>query len=161
MATIIVEDGTGLTNSNSYISEAALTTYATDRGVTISGTNAVLLIQAMDYIEQQNFKGVKGSDAQALQWPRYGVVVDGYPIDTTEVPQLLKDALAEVALGIDGGNNPMANIERLAKREQVGDISVEYMDGTYDQTYLKAAEMKLSKLLVSGRNGISAVTIRG
>ena len=37
MATIVVEDGTG-TNAaaNSYVSEADLTTYAADRGVTLT-----------------------------------------------------------------------------------------------------------------------------
>ena len=53
MATIVVETGAGLTNSNSYVSESDLATYAADRGVTISGTAAVLLIQAMDYLESK------------------------------------------------------------------------------------------------------------
>ena len=76
MATIVVEDGTGLASSNSYVSEADFATYAADRGVTITGTSAVLLIQAMDSIEEENFKGNKYTDAQALQWPRDGVYID-------------------------------------------------------------------------------------
>ena len=59
MATIIVETGAGLTNSNSYVSEADLATYATDRGITITGTAAVLIIQAMDYLESRQFLGTK------------------------------------------------------------------------------------------------------
>ena len=66
MATISVETGSGSSSSNSYVSEADLSTYATDRGVTVAGTASVLLIKAMDYIESQPFKGAKGSDAQAL-----------------------------------------------------------------------------------------------
>jgi len=161
MATIVVEDGTGLTNSNSYISEADFSTYATDRGVTISGTPAALLIQAMDYIEQQIFKGYKNTEAQALQWPRGNVTIDGYYIDTDEIPLLLKDALCEVAIGVDGGNNPLADEGRATKKEKVGDIEVEYMDGARNTTYLKAAESKLTKLLKAGSMGISARVIRG
>ena len=47
MATIVVEDGTG-TNAaaNSYVTEAELTTYAADRGVTLTAATDVLLIKA-------------------------------------------------------------------------------------------------------------------
>ncbi len=161
MATIVVEDGAGKTNSNSYVSEADLTTYATDRGVTLSGTEAVLLIQAMDYIESQPFKGYKYTSEQALQWPRGGVTIDGYDVDVDEIPQLLIDAQCEVAIGIDGGTNPLANVERATKSEKVDVIEVEYMDGARDAVYLAAAESKLSKLLKAGSGGMSAVAIRG
>lgn len=161
MAAIVVETGSGSASANSYVSEADFSTYATDRGVTIAGTDAVLLIQAMDYLEQQPFKGIKGSDAQALQWPRYGVFIDGYWIDTDEIPQLLIDAQCEIAIGIDGGNNPLANVDRETKREKVGEIEVEYMDGARDSVYLAAAESKLAKLLMNGSGGFSAKVIRG
>jgi hypothetical protein len=147
MATIVVEDGTGLTNSNSYVSEAELTTYATDRGVTISGTNAVLLIQSMDYIESQDFKGYKYTEEQALQWPRGNVSIDGYLIDVDEIPTLLKEAQMETALSIDAGNNPMATVGRATKREKVDVIEVEYMDNAAESVYITAAETKLTKLV--------------
>jgi len=159
-ATIVVEDGTGKTDSNSYISEADFGTYATDRGVTVAGTAAVLLIQAMDYIEQQNYQGYKQSKEQALLWPRNDVYIDGYYLDTDVIPTLLKDALCEVALGIDAGNNPLASLDRTTKREKVGDLEVEYTDGAREQVYLQAAEVKLTKLLAPGAGGISASVIR-
>jgi len=150
VATIVQETGAGLSNSNSYITEAELTTYATDRGITISGTNAVLIIQAMDYIEQQNFQGDKYTEAQALQWPRSSVVVDNYHIDVDAIPELLKDAQAEVCLGIDAGDNPLASVSRETRREKVGGIEVEYATAASAQTYLKAAAYKLKKLLKYG-----------
>ena len=152
MATIVVEDGTGLANSNSYASEAELATYAADRGVTIAGTDTILLIQAMDYIEQQNFKGDKNTDAQALQWPRANVYIDNYPVLSTEIPQLLKDAQLEAAIATDGGNNPLANEDRATKKEKVDVIEVEYMDGARNSVYLKAVDNKLTKLLKN--NGV-------
>ena len=160
MATIVVEDGTIVSGANSYVSAAELTTYATDRGITISGTEAVLLIQAMDYIEQQPFKGFKYTESQALQWPRGDVYIDGYVVDADEIPQLLKDALCEAALAIDGGNNPLANVERSTKKEKVGPIEVEYMDQASSSVYLRGLESKLRKLLSTGGRGINARVCR-
>lgn len=164
MATITVEDGTGKTDSNSYCSETVLGTYATDRGITLVADTdqkkSILLIQAMDYVEQQNFKGCKYTDAQALQWPRGAVYIDGYYVDADTIPQLLIDALCEVCIGIDGGTNPLANVTRETKMEKVGEIAVEYMDSARDSTYLKAAETKLTKLLRSGGYRVNAEVIR-
>lgn len=147
MATITVETGTGSSSANSYISEADFETYASDRDITLTGSSDVLLITAMDYLEQQTFKGTKNTEAQALQWPRFNVWIDSYSVETTTIPTLLKDALCEIAIGIDGGNNPLADEDRATKREKVGDIEVEYMDGSRNYTYLKAAHAKLKKLL--------------
>jgi hypothetical protein len=149
MATIIVETGAGLTNSNSYVSESDLATYASDRGITITGTAAVLIIQAMDYLESRQFLGTKSDIDQALQWPRFGVEVDAYYVDSDEIPTLLKQAEMEICIAIDGGVDPLANLGRETKREKVGDLEVEYAVGARPDTYLTAAEAKLRKLLVN------------
>jgi hypothetical protein len=149
MATIIVETGAGLTNSNSYVSESDLATYASDRGITITGTAAVLIIQAMDYLESRQFLGTKSDIDQALQWPRFGVEVDAYYVDSDEIPTLLKQAEMEICIAIDGGVDPLANLGRETKREKVGDLEVEYAIGARPDTYLTAAEAKLRKLLVN------------
>ena len=158
---LIIEDGTGKTDSQSYASEAELAAYAALRGVTVTGTDTELLIKAMDYLETQSFKGYKYTDDQALQWPRGSVYLYGYYIDVDTIPQLLKDAQIEFALGIDAGNNPTATLGRATKSEKVGDIEVEYMAGARDTTYLVAAESKLSELLAPGSGGFSTVAIRG
>jgi len=160
MATIVVETGSIVTGANSYVSEADLSTYATDRGVTLAGTAAVLLIQAMDYIESQLYQGYKSTDAQPLQWPRDNVVIDSYSVTSSTIPQLLIDALCEFCIGIDGGTNPLANVDRETVREKVGEIEVEYSAGSRIATYLAAAESKLNKLL-SNQSGMSARVIRG
>jgi hypothetical protein len=160
MATIVVEDGTGLANSNSYASEAQLTTYAADRNVTVTGTAAVLLITAMDYVEQQLFKGTKNTKEQALQWPRFSVWVDSYSIDSDEIPFLLLEAQMEAALAVDIGNNPSGTVDRATKREKLDTLEVEYMDGARDQEFNRALETKLRKLIRVGTGGISAVAIR-
>jgi len=152
MATITVESGTGSASSTSYVSEANFTAYNAERAITLTGTYGTaseVLILAMDYLEQQMFKGYKNTKAQALQWPRTSVYIDGYSIDTTEIPALLKEAQMELAIGIDSGTNPLANVPRETIKERVGEIEVEYATGARDSTYLEAAHSKLSKLLKS------------
>lgn len=152
MATLTVETGSGSATATSYVSAATFATYNTERSVTLTANNgdaSEVLIKAMDYIESQIFKGTKNSDDQRLVWPRWGVVVDGYYVDNDSIPLLLQEAQMDVAIGIDGGNNPLANIGRETKKEKVDVIEVEYMEGALNQTYLKSAETKLRKLLKS------------
>ncbi len=146
---LIIEDGTGKTDSQSYASEAAFASYALDRGVSVSGTDTKLLITAMDYLESKDFIGDKATRDQALQWPRVNAAMDGYYIDYDAIPQLLIDAQIEIALSIDAGVNPLSTVERETKREKVDVIEVEYMDNAIDSPYLTAAETKLKKLVVN------------
>lgn len=159
MATIIVEDGSIVTGANSYISEAELTTYATDRGVTISGANDALIIQSMDTLEQSSFKGDISTEDQPLQWPRLNVVIDGYYVDSDEIPQLLKDSQAEIALAVDAGNNPLSPVPRATKKTKVGSIEVEFMDGASNTVKSPAINNKLNKLTKSG-GGLSVKAVR-
>lgn len=162
MAVIVVETGSGSTSSNSYVSAANLATYVTDRGVTLAGTPEVLLIKAMDYIESLQFAGYKNTQAQALQWPRSAVIIDGFyhPINT--IPQLLIDAQCEFVIGIDGGTNPLANQGRETIREKIGEIGeIEYTPGSRAQTYLTAAHSKISKLIKPLGGGMFARVTRG
>jgi hypothetical protein len=160
MTTIVVEDGSIVASANSYVSAADLSTYATDRGITINGTAAVLLIQAMDYLEQQDFQGYKYTDDQALQWPRGDVYIDGYYVSVSTIPQSLIDAQCEIALAIDGGDNPLANVERETTSETVGPISVTYSSNAFPATYLTAVANKLKKLLKPGSSLANAVVTR-
>ncbi len=154
MATIVKETGAIIAGANSYITEAELTTYAADRGLTLTGVPAVLLIQAMDYIESLEYKGWQVSKDQPLSWPRYGVSLseeESYYycncIDSDEIPQLLKDGLAETAIAIDTDESPIASIEPAIKRIKVDVIETEYKNGASSTTYNKKIPLKLKKLL--------------
>ncbi len=147
---IIVEDGTSVANANSYVSTAELTAYAAARGVTLASGAETLLIQAMDYIESLSFIGIKWTRDQALQWPRLSVVVDGYTLDVAHIPQELKNGLMAAAIAIDAGNGPLINISRATKREKVGEIEVEYMDGAASVTVVRTINAQLWKLLAGG-----------
>lgn len=149
MATITKETGTGSASSTSYVSEADLTTYAGERGITLGLANGAadeLLIKAMDYIESLDFIGEKNTSGQSLLWPRWGAFLDGYSISNDSIPQLLLDAQMEVAISIDAGVNPLANQTRETVREKVGEIEVQYSPTARSVEYLTAAETKLRKL---------------
>lgn len=78
LGTMVVEDGTGLPNANSYASIDTLISYCNDHGITTAdGDQQTALIRATQYIES-NYRGrwpgarIKYRGLQSLSWPRYG-----------------------------------------------------------------------------------------
>ena len=104
---IVVEDGTGVANANSYASVEQLQQYAADHGYTlpiIDNDVVVLLYKAMQYIELREnvFIGYRASPVQALSWPRklaYGATaVYLPPVVVNAQLQLACEASAGVSL---------------------------------------------------------------
>lgn len=77
---LIVEDGTGLSGAESYVSVADCVTYATNHGLTFPGTDATAseaalrrATAAIDNRYRLRFTGYRTHRrAQALEWPRTG-----------------------------------------------------------------------------------------
>jgi hypothetical protein len=126
--------------------------------VTLTGGDE-LLYKAMDYIEGLPFAGDKSTKEQALQWPRYGVYLYGFEVNTDEIPDLLKEAQMEAAISFDGGADPLADLGRTTSSEQVGDIAVSYESGGRESTYMAAVHNKINRLLKNGWQ--VGVVIRG
>jgi hypothetical protein len=106
VAVIVVEDGTGLADSNSYGSYAGYVAYWTDRGAVPAEDQDVIeaaLIKATDYLGIRfTWKGEKLTAAQALDWPRacaYGMPSADYPcgVPLEGVPVELEKATYEYA----------------------------------------------------------------
>jgi hypothetical protein len=146
---IVVEDGSIVTGANSYVSESDLSSYASARGINLSGDPEELLIKAMDYIESLSYIGIKFSRDQELQWPRVDVWIDDYYLDSDTIPQQLKNGLMITAIEIDSGNNPISTISTSdqTKRKRVGDIEVEYKDGASSSPIIRSISSALYKLL--------------
>jgi len=159
MATIIVENGTVVAGANSYVSEADLTAYASDRGLTLTAATDVLIIKAMDYIESLSFIGDKHKESQPLQWPRDEVYIDRYYIERETIPKELKNGVYTAALAIDAELDPLRIIERATKREKVDVIEVEYMDSAASQTIVRTISAALYKILRPGGHGSSAFRV--
>lgn len=148
--TLVVEDGSIVAGANSYINTTDFTAYATARDYTLVSGAETLLIQAMDYLESQDFIGLKFYATQPLQWPRADVVIDGYWVYVNTIPQLLKDALCEIAIAIDQGDSPVLTLTPNKKRVQVGEVSVEYASNSPSVNVNRRISTKLNKLVKAG-----------
>lgn len=104
--TIVVEDGTIVDGANSYTTLSGITSYAEDYGLsdwTATGITDTMRNQAifksMRYLEALNWKGVKYSEDQSLEWPRsYVYDKNDYLIDDDVVPQAVINAQCEIAV---------------------------------------------------------------
>lgn len=163
--TIIVEDGTGRPDAESYVSVEGANSYHLNRGnaawagLASDTVREQMLRRATDYMEQAyagQWKGDRATDTQALSWPRSGVVVHGYSVASDVVPLAVQRACAELALrAISGDLSP--DLSAQVKQETVGQISVTYADGARQQVKFQAVDGLLSGLLCGPAAAIKVV----
>jgi len=159
---IVAEDGTGLTNANSYVDLTWVDSYFTGRGNTewadaTDNDKLVALIKATDYLDVvYNFVGTKASSTQALEWPRAGAE-DKYGEPLVGIPTILKKAAAELALrALSTTLLDDTDFSGRVKRERVeGAVEVEYAgDGVLQQKTFTYVDKLLSGAgLVYGKVG--------
>jgi hypothetical protein len=176
MVTVTVEDGTGVANANSYISEADFTTYAEQHGwdLTPYETDAIAAAiiraaQAIDTGYRARFPGVQTYEAaQAMEWPRKAGYVHpvqgtfvayapatlllgtGWPVAIDAVPALLKQAQNEGAwreLQQPGALQPDLERGGGIKAMSAGSVSITYGDGAPGGTVFSAVESLMDALL--------------
>lgn len=162
---LTVEDGSIVTGANSYITLAEARAYATDRGVTLSATDAdlePLLIKATDYLESfaDRYKGEVVEYDQPLSWPRAYAEFRGYEIDAATIPESLKRAQMQAVIELHNGVDLMpTETGARVKREEVGPIKTEYdLSRSPSLPNMPLLESILGPLLKSG--GWSYVTRR-
>lgn len=157
---LIVEDGTGMANAESYISVSDADTYHSNLGnatwATLTTTvKEQLLRKATNYMVQVYrlaWAGIRKNDTQSLDFPRYlvpkydnGAMYSYY--DENSVPKEVQDACCEFALKANSATLA-PDLERLTKREKVGVLEVEY-DNNKGLPYIqyRAIDNLLSPLL--------------
>lgn len=146
---LTVEDGSLVANANSYVSVANFVSWADDRGITYPAVPELeqKILRAMDYIESLNFLGQKHEETQALQWPRDQVTIDGYSVDSDEIPPEVKKAVYEaIKVEIDGDSR-LSVSERETASEKIGDIAVTYRDNAGMKRSIPAVTKALRKLV--------------
>jgi hypothetical protein len=145
---LIVENGSIVPNADSYVSAAEYEAWADARGIEYDDTAVESqILRAMDYIETLVFIGEKATKAQPLQWPRVGVIVDGYELDYNEIPAQLKKAVYESVKAESENLSQLANVERRTLREKVGEIEVQYAENSNSRTMVIAIDRALRKLV--------------
>jgi hypothetical protein len=167
---LIVETGSGLSNSESYASVAEADLYHSNRGNTdwdsVDNKEAALR-KATDFLTQTyslKWVGIRKSPTQALDWPRVlatrkNAQLDwdrGYIYyDTTTVPGEVKSACCELALRA-ASNDLLQDLDRETLSETVyGAVAVTYRPGSSRQINYEAIERILAPLLEGGRYGVS------
>lgn len=168
---LVVEDGSGLSTAESYISVADADAYFAARNLTLwadSGFSDTekegCLRRATDYMRQayrMRWAGRRVSTTQALDWPRYDVPrpdmgeCGGYVLHT-EIPQEVIDACAELAWRAAFGElSP--DVARRAVREKVDVIEVEYDRFAPAHTRFRAVDNMLAPYLTG--SGSSAIKV--
>jgi len=144
-ATFIVETGTGLSNANSYLSITDADAYHLDHSGSTDWSGAdnadkeAALRLATQYLDAKHagkWKGTKYTTTQALAWPRTGAY-DGENclIEYNVIPQALKDACAELALKVIGGDTLLDDLDKTGviksetKKLGILETSKEYIGG--------------------------------
>lgn len=102
---LVVEDGTGLSTANAYVSLVFVDAYHVDRNHTawvdfITQEREAAVVRATDYIDKRfgrRFVGFRSRGTQALEWPRLDALDDdGYLL--SNVPFQVEKACAEYAM---------------------------------------------------------------
>ena len=142
---LVLEDGTGLSNSESYVDVAYVDAYFLKRGNTEwdSITNKESrIVLAMDFIENNyTYLGTKLVSTQSLSFPR---LIDG----ETVYPIAIKNALCELALKANSGDL-LQDTGKTTIREKVGTLEVEYDPNQDDLTSYNYVNKLLAPYLVS------------
>lgn len=155
---LVVENGTGLPNAESYVSVADATARHAALGNTGWATVATdalreqALRRATVYMEQayrQRWKGTRLLREQALSWPRYGAQVDGADIASTVVPVDVANTCADLALKAVAGDLN-ADVTPRVIREKVGPLETEYDRYGPQSTQYRGIDMALAPYLTGG-----------
>lgn len=166
---LVVEDGTGLANAQSYIDAAYADAYFAARGIAAwTGSSTVkeqAILRAMDYIETtKRWLGYREfPDVQALGWPRLYMYDDGVLVEG--MPEKLKRATAEYALRAltatlmpDPTTNATGQVV-VRSKEKVGPIEseTEFLAGSLQTLKpYPAADILLRQWVLTGGRAVRA-----
>lgn len=139
---IIIETGAGLADADSYASVAAadarcaslgLATWAalTEADKEIALRKATLFMVTY----RTRWAGRRLYQQQALDWPRYNVVVDGFSVPSNRVPIDVINACVDLAVRASRGEELLPDLDtgsNAIKKDKTGPLETEYFQNTTD-----------------------------
>ena len=131
---MIVEDGSIVAGADTYVNVTEARAILTPLGKNISLTEATAETQlrnALAFIEsyKARYIGNKKTREQALQWPRYNAVIDGFLVPSDSIPTELKKAQAMAAYEIANDEELQANDSgKKVASETLGSMSISYFE---------------------------------
>ncbi len=163
---LVIEDGTKVADATSYATVDQLRVIAAARGVTtLSKKDAdceVLLIKAMDFLYGLDYIGDRLSRDQPLDWPRYNVVIEGWPWPPNDIPRQLWTVQCILAIEYmtqDLLPTTAANAPGPVTTKTVGPITVQYANtGRINKVPVVAKAKTLLNLLLKN-SGMTAIRI--
>ncbi|WP_306150736.1 DnaT-like ssDNA-binding protein [Roseovarius sp. MMSF_3281] len=175
---LTVEDGTGLSNANAFVSLAEFKAFCDLRGHSYTTDPLIeqAIVRATDFMSNSwawdgfKRKGRGNADGeQALAFPRTDLVDrDGYAVPYDSVPQEIKDATIEVArveLTTPGAMTPTYTPHERVKSEKVGPLSTVYDLSSYDAEGARPVILAVRDLIGAflkngGQSKLSGETMR-
>lgn len=139
---LIIEDGTGLPNANSYVSIEDVRAYAAERAYTLPTDDAELepLIHlATDWFEAFTFPSARFVATQALSFPRDRIVVDTVVYTPPSIPPIVARIICEAtftATTIDLAPSVAGSANGLLKRKKVDVLEREWFAPTGSWDFL-------------------------
>lgn len=138
---LIVEDGTGKPDAESYVSVADFKAYADARGLSYGTKSDTEIEQALrratEWLDAKyggRFGGTWAVTGQALAWPRFDAVYRGTFIPITTIPVQIVAATSQAAvreLNSPGSLSPDVTPGKIKKRVRVESaVEVEYAVGS-------------------------------
>lgn len=176
---LIVEDGSGIADAESYISVSDAVAYAEARGLTFPGTTGPeitaaeqALRRATEFIDQRygsRFIGQWTTTTQALAWPRVYAYYRDEALADDFIPPQVKAATVQAAvreLASPGSLTPDVTTGTIKKRVRVeGAVEVEYAVGAGNaasQTpIVSIIDQILAPLLAMVSSAYSGIALRG
>jgi hypothetical protein len=128
---LIVEDGTGVEDANSYIDTSFAENYLlgerlTQFSVLSNEEKEAAIISGTQLVDNlYTWEGRRKSLEQGLNWPRSGVEIDGFTIEG--IPAAIKKAVCEaVFLFISGESFYSTENDRVVTSEKVDTLQITY-----------------------------------
>lgn len=150
---LIVEDGTGLPNSEALAGTDEFFAYHAKMGNDTTGIDVgraeILLRRATAYssgIYRNAYIGVRAFGAQAQDWPRRSNEPGYFNLQALGVPREIREGVIELALVADKVDI-FATPKRGKKRVKIGPLEVDYDGNSPSQNQFVAASLKFARWL--------------
>ncbi|NBV16780.1 DnaT-like ssDNA-binding protein [Janthinobacterium sp.] len=168
---MLVEPGVGLPDAESYASVAAADARCASLGLTawaalIEADKEIALRKAMIFMAtyRTRWAGRRVYQHQALDWPRYNVVVDGFTVPGTIVPVEVVNACIDLAVRAGRGEDLLPDLDtgsNAIKKDKTGPLETEYFQNTTDaRERFVAVDALLTPYFGSAGGGNSIKVIR-
>lgn len=155
---LVVEDGTGLADANSYVSETDFDAYCDDRAISpTSGDVEAALVRAsasLDGAYRAQYPGYRtNTRVQGLEWPRTAAYdYEGNLIPEDEIPKEVTQATCELAvreLASPGSTAPDLDRGGDIRSIRAGSVAIEYGANSTPETIYTIVDGIMASLLGS------------